>query len=340
MRSKNRGTNKVTRAFAWTFGIAVLFAAAVFVAFQVSPWPGVLMIRHSFGEGGAKSSRALANHVPPGVSERLDLRYDAASDDAYLDVFYPYRVENSDTLLTTVVWVHGGGFVAGSKGEIANYLRVLAGRGVTAVGVEYTTAPEAKYPTPVRQTNAALAYLLRHAKKLHVDPTRIVLAGDSGGAHIVAQLAAATTDSSYARALGIEPTLAREHLAGTILFCGPYDLARVNFNGPFGGFLKTVLWAYIGRKDFLDAPRIATFSVLNWVTPRFPPTFISVGNADPLAPQSQALADALVARGVAVDALFFPADHTPALGHEYQFDLDTEAGALALERVTAFVRAR
>lgn len=322
------------------FGVAgavVALAAVVYVAFQISPWPSVLLIRRGFGQGGSTASQALAKHVPAGVIDHVDLRYDVADDDAYLDVFYPYRVENSDSLLPTVVWVHGGGFVAGSKDEIANYARILAGRGLTAVNVDYSVAPEAKYPTPVRQTNAALAYLVRHAKLLHVDPSRLFLAGDSGGAHIVAQLAAVVSDSAYAATMGIAPSIQRSQLAGVILFCGPYDLALANFNGPFGGFLKTVLWSYIGQKDFLDAPRVGTFSVINFVTPAFPPTFISVGNADPLREQSQAMAQVLTKSGVTVDALFFPDDYTPALPHEYQFDLDTEAGQLALERIVAFV---
>lgn len=74
------------------------------------------------------------------------------------------------------------------------------------------------------------------------------------------------------------------------------------------------------------------------VTASFPPAFISVGNADPLAPQSVALADALRAKGTKVDALFFRPDHQPPLDHEYQLRLSTEAGRLALDRSVAFLR--
>jgi acetyl esterase/lipase len=73
------------------------------------------------------------------------------------------------------------------------------------------------------------------------------------------------------------------------------------------------------------------------VTSAFPPTFISVGNGDPLAPQSMAMADALRSVRVPVDTLFFSPDHQPALPHEYQFDLTRPEGRLALERVVAFL---
>lgn len=74
------------------------------------------------------------------------------------------------------------------------------------------------------------------------------------------------------------------------------------------------------------------------LTAAFPPAFVSAGNADPLAPQSVGIAEGLAAQGVSVETLFFPPDHTPPLGHEYQFDLTTSAGQLALSRAVAWMR--
>jgi hypothetical protein len=45
----------------------------------------------------------------------------------------------------------------------------------------------------------------------------------------------------------------------------------------------------------------------------------------------------MTGKGVAVDTLFFPADHSPPLPHEYQFNLEEAAGREALERLTAFL---
>jgi len=57
---------------------------------------------------------------------------------------------------------------------------------------------------------------------------------------------------------------------------------------------------------------------------------LQLENADPLAPQSRMLAEVVTQHGVPVDTLFFPDDYAPPLAHEYQFDLDTEAGQTAL----------
>jgi acetyl esterase len=50
------------------------------------------------------------------------------------------------------------------------------------------------------------------------------------------------------------------------------------------------------------------------------------------------MTEKLQAVEVEVNTLFFPADYTPELPHEYQFNLDTEAGQLALKRALGFLR--
>lgn len=324
----------------WLLGAVLGSLLLVWGAFQVSPWPSVLLIRREFDKGSAAASRGLAKHLPPDLTARLNEVYDPTSPNGKLDVFYPAAVEGTDRRLTTVVWVHGGGFVSGTKDQLANYCRVLAGRGFTVVSVDYTIAPEAQYPVPVQQANTALGWLARNAPRLHIDERNFVLAGDSAGSHIVAQLANAISLPAYAQQLGLTPAVPRAQLGGVLLHCGVYGIDGIDLDGPFGGFLRTVLWSYLGRKDFQTDPRLEHFSVARHVTADFPPAFISAGNADPLRPQSEALAAALRKKGVAVDELFFPAAYDPPLGHEYQFNLDTEAGRLALERSVAFLRAR
>jgi acetyl esterase/lipase len=190
----------------------------------------------------------------------------------------------------------------------------------------------------VRQLNDALGFLNRKASQFHIDSSRFVLAGDSGGAHIAAQLANALTSPAYARDIGVKPAIRDGQLLATLLYCGGYDLTKIDLNGQYGGFLRTVLWAYTGTKNFESDPAFATASVVNYLTPRYPPSFVSVGNADPLETQSRELADALKRQRVKTETLFFAKDYTPALPHEYQFDLDTSAGRTALDRSVDFLK--
>ena len=174
----------------------------------------------------------------------------------------------------------------------------------------------------------------------YYDHRPVVLAGDSAGAQIAAQLAAALTDPAYAAKLGLSTPLPPTAVRGVALFCGPYDLRLFDYEGRLGPVLRTAIHAFTGRPGLDDNPAIDLASVLHHVSPRFPPAFITVGNADPLLRHSELLDERLRALGVPVDTLYFPSERVPALGHEYQFNLDDPAGQEALERLVAFLRAR
>jgi acetyl esterase len=324
----------VRRILARTFGVIALIALGGCAAIEGSPWPSALFYRVFMDVEGEEVNLALARHVPPGIAALIDQHYDPDDEDAVLDVYHPAAPGGA---LPAIVWVHGGGFLSGNKGQVANYLKILAGRGHTTVSVGYSLGPESRYPTPVLQVNSALGYLTRHAAQLRIDPARIFLAGDSAGAQIAAQVANTISVPAYAAALGIVPAISREQLRGVILHCGIYDLALPSLRGPYGHFMSTATWAYSGRRDGLEAEHTSQFSVARFVTAEFPPAFISAGNGDPLLPHSRALAQALGRRGVEVDALFFAEDRKPPLPHEYQFNLDTDAGREALERKVKFV---
>ncbi len=316
-------------------GVVALIDAGVYAALQLSPWPSVLLIRHAFDQGAADAAKSTAPLVPKDISAQRGLNYSPGDRDALLDVFAP---PNAQDHLPAVVWVHGGGFVAGSRSVMSDYLQVLAARGYVTIAIDYTRAPNARFPMPVQQTDTALTYIVANADRLNIDPKRIFLAGDSAGAQIAAQTALIISDSNYARHMAIAPGMTRTALRGVVLFCGLYDAASLNFEGSYGGFMRTVLWAYLGTRDPLD-PRTRELSVTPYVTAAYPAAFISVGNADPLAPQSVAFAEALRAKGVEVDTLFFPQDRDPPLAHEYQMLLSTDAGRLAFDRLVAFLAA-
>lgn len=307
-----------------------------FVGHFVTPWPSVLVVRSIFDRGSATASEALEKHVPAGVVETLGVRYDANDPDAFLDV---YRPANVSPQAPTVVWIHGGGFVSGRRGDIANYLKVLAGRGFVTVSVDYTLAPTARYPTPVRQVASALAFLDREGPKYGVNRNALILAGDSAGAQLAAQSANIVTSPAYSTLVGIPGSISPRQVKGVLLHCGIYDVTSMDPDkgGVLGWFVRTVTWSYSGKRNWREAQGFETMSVARHVTGAFPPAFISVGNADPLGYQSRAMAEALRAKGVATETLFYPADHPAQLSHEYQFNLDQADGQRALDLSVAWL---
>jgi acetyl esterase len=339
--SENR-VRLLSSLIVWAFGTVVLTLLAIYLTFQITPWPSALLMRRGMDAGGDNLVLLLEKHSPPNVRAHLNEQYDASDPDAFLDVFYPSKFDDTKERLPTIVWVHGGAWIAGDKHHIGTYLRVLAARGYTVVGVNYSLAPGKTYPTPLRQINTAVAYLTHNAERLHIDPSSFVLAGDSAGAQIAGQLGALISSPSYAKEVGIDPSVDRSRLRAMVLYCGIFDTENMrsvrSFRTILWSNIRTMLWSYLGTKDYLNDPRLAQLSVTRHISPEFPPIFISVGNADPAAHHSYKLTQAAARQGVTVDTLFFPDMHTPPLFHEYQFNLDAEAGKLALERSIEFLK--
>lgn len=326
------------RVFIWLAVLLLLGVLACAGLYLFTPWPKALLIRYAFDKGAVQASQQLQKHVPANVKSIPSQQYRPGDKDAWLDIYYPSDVRYSRQALPVIVWTHGGAWISGKRQDVANYIKILAAHGYATVTIDYSIAPEAQYPTPLIQLNAALAYLQANAGHLQLDTRRMVLAGDSAGAQITAQMATIISNPAYARQLSIQPAIQPGQLKGVLLNCGVYDTGLVDYNGAFGGFLKTVMWSYSGNRDFLNDPRLKTLSVVNYVDAQFPPAFITVGNADPLKPQSLALAAKLQQLGVNTDTLFYPDNYQPGLGHEYQFNLDDSAGKLALQRMLGFLQ--
>lgn len=318
--------------------VSLLASALAALVALLTPWPAALLIRALFEDDARKTVDEMQRHAPgeDAVDVRTDLSYRAAGVAQRFDVFTP---AGTAAPRPTVIWIHGGAWISGTKRNVAPYARLLAERGYTVVTLDYTVSPEVVYPRALLQLNAALAYLVEHAEELHIDPDRIVIAGDSAGANLTSQLATLATNADYARRVGIAPSLTPAQLRGVMLNCGIYDVSGIPKEPGLGGWgFRIALWAYIGSKNWSVHPGGREMSTLDFVTADFPATWISGGNADPLTPrQSERMAAKLQDLGVDVTALFYPEDHEPALPHEYQFHLDFADARTALDSMVAFL---
>lgn len=95
------------------------------------------------------------------------------------------------------VFIHGGGWCAGTVEERDPRCRqIAAGAGCVVASVDYRLAPECQYPTAPEDCWAALLWLVEHADRLGIDPTRISVGGESAGANLAAVLTLMTRDRS------------------------------------------------------------------------------------------------------------------------------------------------
>lgn len=88
-----------------------------------------------------------------------------------------------------ILHIHGGGMILGSPRSVTGPLPDLVqDLGVLGVSVEYRLAPETTFPGPQEDCYAALAWLVESAQELGVDPSRIVVMGESAGGGLAAAL--------------------------------------------------------------------------------------------------------------------------------------------------------
>ncbi|GAS90137.1 alpha/beta hydrolase [Mycolicibacterium brisbanense] len=88
-----------------------------------------------------------------------------------------------------VLFLHGGGFVLGSRSAYDSPARLIASRaGVNVLSIEYRLAPEAPFPAAPDDAMEAWQFAVEGCADWGVDPQRIVLLGDSAGANLCAVL--------------------------------------------------------------------------------------------------------------------------------------------------------
>ncbi|RAY11573.1 esterase [Actinomadura craniellae] len=100
------------------------------------------------------------------------------------------RPRGATGTLPVVLYMHGGGWVLGNAGTHDRLVRELAiGAGAAVVFVEYTPAPEARYPVAIEQGYAVARWVTRKGADRGLDGGRMAVAGDSVGGNMAAALA-------------------------------------------------------------------------------------------------------------------------------------------------------
>ncbi|HSQ35052.1 MAG TPA: alpha/beta hydrolase [Candidatus Binatia bacterium] len=130
------------------------------------------------------------------VNISRDIAYGSAVDRSgnlqtlLLDLYEP--ADDTVSRRAAIVWIHGGGFVSGSKATapIVDLAQRYARKGYLTVSIDYRLATPAQFasePWPVMRTamfdaKAAVRWLRANAGSLRVDSGRIVAGGGSAGA--------------------------------------------------------------------------------------------------------------------------------------------------------------
>ena len=128
---------------------------------------------------------------PPPVASAIDTEVKGAAGQLAARV---YRV--SDAKSPTVVFFHGGGWVAGDLETHDRQARLLAiETGAVVVSVDYRRPPETRFPGAFEDAFAAVRDVFARMAEFGGDSTRVGVAGDSAGGNLAATVAIACRDA-------------------------------------------------------------------------------------------------------------------------------------------------
>jgi acetyl esterase/lipase len=244
-------------------------------------------------------SAAWATHAANEYQTFPNLTYVTASNvEQKLDIYMRRGVTAPQP---TIIYMHGGFWVAGNKEGAVMNLMPWFEVGWNVVNVEYRLGRVALAPAAVEDCLCALRFVAAQAKTYNVDVNRIVVTGESAGGHL------ALTTGMIPESAGLDRECAGPtplpKVAAIINWFGITDVSDV-VDGPHRANAAMQWIAGLPNREEI-ARRL---SPLTYVRPGLPPILTIHGDSDPTVPYQEAvrLHEALDKTGVTNQLLTIP----------------------------------
>ena len=198
-----------------------------------------------------------------------------------------------------LLFIHGGVWIVGNFQNHQRLLRdLVVGSGQIGVFVEYTPLPEAKYPTQLEESYAALQWIAAHSGDFGADGSRIAIAGNSVGGNMTAALTLMAKDRNgpkiASQVLLIPATDASVDTASYHEFGTGRFLARA--------FMKYGWDLYAPDEKTRNNPYVSPLRASREELKGLPPAVVITAENDPLRDEGEAYARKLKEAGVTVAA--------------------------------------
>ena len=267
--------------------------------------------------------------VPENMANLYDISYGPHGESNLLDI---YKTSDVKQAQATIVNIHGGAWVYGSKEVYKFYCMSLAVRGFTVVNINYRLAPENLFPSALEDINSALTFIEKQAGEYCIDKEKLVLVGDSAGAQLASHYAAIFTNPDFAKLYGF--TIPNVKIKAVGLNCGIYDP-----NTRLQNDLDDIFWAYIGQNtDIKSKDFQQKIDVLSNITPDFPPAFVMSSHRDFLLPQAQPMYDLLKSKGIEAVIKIYGAPNRRDIGHVFHVNMNLPEAKLCNDDECDFFR--
>ncbi|MBZ4394075.1 alpha/beta hydrolase [Myxococcus sp. AS-1-15] len=219
---------------------------------------------------------------------------EAAGRELHADIFLPPGAPS--TPRTAVLYFHGGGWRGGERAYARAWADFFTAKGYVLIALDYRLFPPATGMTAPGDVKCGIRWVKDHAETYGIDPSRLVLFGESAGGHLAMLAGYSAGDSRLPSSCG---STGDTSVAAIISFYAPGDLvahAAINAD-TLEGFTGAPL---DGHRELYEL-----LSPIHHIGPRAPPTLLLHGGADSVVPPeaSQAMA-ARLAQYAVPHALF------------------------------------
>jgi acetyl esterase/lipase len=211
---------------------------------------------------------------------RLSPTYDDQHASQKVDVYLAQTTEP----VPCMIYIHGGGWTAGSKQRLPDWLMAgIEERVFSVVSVEYRFSTVAPHPAQVNDCLRAVQFVRLHADEWKLDAKRIGVTGGSAGGHL--SLWVALHDDIADPSSSNELLKQSSRVSCAVSFAGPTDWS----------LLKTIPHKHpayrtlIGMKrdmpfDNIDAEQLRDVSPITFVSSDDPPILLIHGDQDDIVP--------------------------------------------------------
>lgn len=234
------------------------------------PWARIIFAPVPISRRGVRRT-ANVSYGPHGRRNRLDV----------------YQRRGHPTGAPILIHLHGGGFRSGRKSFYARaLLQEFAREGWVCISASYRLRPRAAFQDFVVDVKRVITWAREHASEHDADPSRLVVAGSSAGAHLAVTAALTANDPTF------QPG---------------FEDSDTSVSAAIG------LYGYYGRIESGPQPS----SPMDYAHPGAPPLLIAHGGQDTFVPPD--LARQLATRVRAVSAN--PVVYAELPGAQHSFDL-------------------
>ena len=202
-----------------------------------------------------------------------------------------------------ILWIHGGGYIAGMK-EMVHMSRavdLVKKYGAVVLSPGYRLALTAPYPAAVNDCYDALLYLKNHVKVLGINPNQIMVGGESAGGGLCAALCMMARDKDevhIAYQMPLYPMLDNLDTASSADNHGRVWNTRRNH----------LAWKLYLRQDAkkIVSPYAAPARQTNYKG--LPPAYTFVGNGEPFYSETCTYIKNLRKAGIEAELDVYPSD--------------------------------